>query len=191
MEGIYFIQCGNVKIISKGADKKEQIVRLATVGQALGHRGNGDDEYPVSAIALTGTVVCFFDNNTFNDVLMNNPELAVNLMMFYSRELRKAEIRMKYLMQMNVIEKVVEALLLLKETFGMNEESKCLNISLSRREIAEMIGVTAEQVSREVIILEKRKLISRYKENRIKLIDVPGLKEIIRKYGIEQYAEQK
>src|ERR1035437_2146700 len=52
IEGIYFIQQGNVKIVSKGAAKKEQIVRLATDGHVLGHRGNGDDKYPISAIAL-------------------------------------------------------------------------------------------------------------------------------------------
>jgi CRP-like cAMP-binding protein len=191
VEGIYFIQHGNVKIVSKGVDKKEQIVRLATDGQVLGHRGDGDDKYPVSAVALSDTVVCFIDNNTLNNAFMNNPKLAINLMMFYSRELRKVEIRMKYLMQMNIREKVAEALLLIKEVFGMDQKTKILNVFLSQQEISDMTGMPKNNVCRELNKFEKDKLIIKNGNSSIKLIDVQGLSDFIRKYGTEQYSEQR
>lgn len=191
VEGIYFIQHGNVKIVAKGADNKEQIVRLATDGHVLGHRGYGDDKYPVSAVALSDTIVCFIDNKTLNDALMNNPRLAINLMMFYSRELRKSEIRTKNLMQMDVREKVAEALLIIREIFGMDKKSKNLNTLFSRQEISDMTGITKEAICRELTVFENKKLIARNGTSQLRLLDVPGLKEIIGKYGTEQYVEQR
>ncbi len=183
VEGIYFIQHGNAKIVARGAENRELIVRLATVGHVLGHRGSRDDKYPVSAIALSDTTICFIDNDTLYDVFMNNPKLTLLLVEFYSRELRKTEIRMKYLTQMNVKEKIAEALLFIKEVFGADDDDGTLNVSLTRQEIADLTGVTAEQVSRELGEFEKKKLIIK-KGRGIKLIDEKGLYEIVKKYGV-------
>jgi CRP-like cAMP-binding protein len=191
VEGIYFMQRGFVKLVSKRVDNREQIVRLAAAGQVLGHRGLGDDKYPISAVALNDTTVCFIDNDTLYEVFMNNPKLTLQMMEFYSRELRKTQIRMKYLTQMNVKEKIAEALLFIKEVFGINQNDGTLNVRLTRQEIADMTGVAAEQVSREFGEFIKKKLIVKKGGSGIKLIDIEGLHAIVRKYGIEQYAEQK
>ena len=190
VQGVFFIQRGNIKIVSKGADNKEQIVRLASEG-VLGHRGFGDDKYPISAVALSYSIVCFIDNDILYDVFINNPKFTLQMMEFYSCELRKTEIRMKYLMQMNVKEKIAEALLSLKEVFGINQFDKSLNVYLSRQEIAGMTGGTAEQITKGLGEFEKKKLIVKNGRKGIKLIDENGLREIVRKYGIQQYADQK
>ena len=83
VEGIYIIQQGNVEVISDGADNKEQIIRFVTDGQLVGHRGTGDDKYPISATTLSNTTVCFIDNQTLQDAFINNPTLAVSIMMYY------------------------------------------------------------------------------------------------------------
>jgi len=191
VEGVYFIQKGFVKVVSKRADNREQIVRLAAKGQVLGHRGFGDDKYPISAVALSDTTVCFIDNDTLYEVFMNNPKLTLQMMEFYSRELRKTQIRMKYLTQMNVREKIAEALLFIKEVFGVNKSDGTLNVRLTRQEIADMTGVAAEQVSRDLGEFIKEKLIEKKGGSGIKLIDAKGLYNVVKKYGIEQYSEQR
>src|ERR1035437_9683504 len=80
VEGIYFIQHGKVKVVSKGADKREQIVRTSIDGQVLGHRGFGDDKYPVSAVAISDTTVCFIDNDTLYGAFMEHPKLTLHMM---------------------------------------------------------------------------------------------------------------
>jgi CRP-like cAMP-binding protein len=190
VHGVYFIKHGHVKVIAKGAEKREQIVRLAVKGHVLGHRGLGDDRYPVSAVACTDTTVCFFDNDTLYDAFMNNPKLILQMMEFYSRELRKTEIRMKYLTQMNVQEKIAEALLYVKQVFGVNKTDGTLNVCFTRQEIANLTGTLAEQVSRMLGDFENKKLIVK-KGKGIKLTDEKKLQEIVVKYGIEQYTNQK
>ena len=190
VRGVYFIKTGKVKIIAKGVEKKEQIVRLAIEGHALGHRGLGDDKYPVSAVACIDSTVCFIDNDTLYDAFINNPKLILQMMEFYSRELRKSEIRMRYLTQMNVQEKIAEALLYIKHIFGISANDGTINDCFTRKEIADLTGTLVEQVSRTLGEFEKKKLILK-KGKGIKLISEKKLQEIVVKYGIEQYANQK
>ncbi len=188
--GIYFIQHGKVKIIAHGGDDREQIVRMATDGQIFGHRGLGDDLYTVSAFALSDTVVCFIDNDTMYDAYMHNPKLTYQMLEFYSLELQKAEVRMKYLAQMNVREKVAEALLLIRDVFGTHPADGTLNVCLSRQEIADMTGAMVEQVSRELGEFQKENLIAKTGRSGIVITNVNGMLELIKKYGTEQYATQ-
>src|ERR1035437_393345 len=101
---------------------------------------------------------------------MNNPKLTFQMMEFYSCELRKTEIRMKYLTQMNVQEKITEALLYFKQVFGINTNNGTLNNCFTRKEIADLTGTSVEQVSRTLGEFEKKKLILK-KGKGIKLID--------------------
>jgi len=179
--GIYFIYRGKVKVTIKGENDKEQIVRLAKDGHILGHRGFGDESYPISASAIEDSLLCFVDNTTIFDAFQSNPEFTYHLMMFYSKELRKTEQRIKYLAQMNVTEKVVAAILYIKDTFGWCPEEKTLNVALKRKEIAAIAGTTSEQVSREINALKKEKILGK-KGKIIILKNIEKLKDLIKDY---------
>lgn len=181
--GIYFVQHGKVKIISTGLDGNEQVVRLAADGHVLGHRGYTSETYSIGAIAMTDSIICFFDNHVLYDGFMANPRFTYNLMMFYSRELRKIEQRIKYFAQMTVMEKVAFALLYIWETFGLDEHEKSLKISLSRQEIANIAGTTADQVSRQITLLKNEKAIST-KGKKIFITNQDLLKNMISRYEL-------
>ena len=185
--GIFFINQGKVKVVSSGLNDKMQIVRLANDGQLLGHRGYGGETYPISAIAIEDSDICFVDNDTLYDAFMANPKFTFEMMMFYSRELRKTEIRIKYLAQMTVREKVAMALLFIKDSFESDNNKGEQNIILTREEIASITGTNTDQISRfisefrssdiletsgkKIIIKDERKLrkmIESY-ENSLKL----------------------
>lgn len=157
--GIYFVQHGKVKVISTSLDGKEQVVRLAADGHILGHRGYGNETYPIGAVAMTDSVICFFDNNILYDAFMANPKFTYHLMMFYSKELRKVEQRIKFFAQMTVMEKVAFALLYIMETFGLDKDEQSLSIPLPRQEIASIAGTTADQVSRQITLLKSEQAI--------------------------------
>jgi len=190
VEGMYFIQQGKVKVLTSGFQDHEQIVRLATDGHILGHRGLGHEVYPISAVAMTTSLVCFVDNATLNNSFTQNPQLPMALMMFYSRELRKVELRMKYLGQMNVREKIAEALLYINAVFGTSPEDGALNISSCRQEIASLTGTSADQVTKQLKDFMTEKLIVKLKR-RIKLINPKGLEKIVRQFGVDELFKQQ
>lgn len=179
--GIYFIKEGKVKVTSSGSKNKEQIVRLANAGHILGHRGFGGDFYPVSAVAMEETTLCFFENKILYDAFMENPKFTYGLMMFYSQELRKAEVRMKHLTQMNVREKTADALLFLMDTFGIDKPTQTLNVVVSREEISEIAGTSVGQIIHNLSDLEKEKIIAK-KGKLIQILDEGKLKSIVSGY---------
>src|ERR1035437_2954045 len=140
MLGIHFIQKGGVKVVTPSLNGREQLVRLASDGDILGHRVLGNDKYYCNAIAMMDTNVCFVESNVFRNICMNSPDFAYNLILFYALELRRTELRVKYHAQMNIREKVAEAFVYLNEIFGTNPKTKTLNIELSRQEIADTAG---------------------------------------------------
>jgi CRP-like cAMP-binding protein len=182
--GIHFIQQGGVKVVTTSLHGREQIVRLAKEGQILGHRGLGKTSYYFNSVALVDTLVCLIENELFYDACMHCPEFACSLIFFYASELRRAELRVKYQAQMNVREKVAMAFVYSNEVFGINSETRMLNISLSRQDLADIAGTTAGQVTRQLSDFEKEKLIAR-KKRAIKLLNIKGLENIVKDYKID------
>ncbi len=178
--GIYFIYKGKVKITVTGENNKEHIVRLANDSHVVGHMAYGFENYPLGATALDDCNICFIDNKTLNELLLDSPTFAITMMHFYASELRKAEIRIKYISQMTVREKVIYSLVYLIETFGLTKENM-LDVEISRQEVAEIAGTTAEQVSREISVLTKEKIITTQKK-RIIINSYKKLQEFVKTY---------
>ncbi len=69
-------------------------------------------------------------------------------MKLFSHDLGKAEHKMTDLAQKPVRERMAEALLFLKETYGTESDGKTLSITLSREEIANVVGTATETAIR-------------------------------------------
>ena len=158
MQGLYFIFSGKAKVLKTGIYGKEQIVRLTKEGDTIGFRGFGtSNRYLISAAAIEDTVLCNFSNEVMQDILKTIPEFTYDLMLFYAQELNKSENNVKKIAQMNVRERVIDTLLYLHRKFGQTKN--VINISLSRKEIADFTGTTDEQITRVISSLKKEELI--------------------------------
>ncbi len=146
--GIYFIYEGTVKVHKHWGNEKELIVRFAKKGDIVGHRGLGKENfYPVSATALEPVTVCFIDLDFFRASLKVNHNFIYELMMFYAKELQESEKNMRNLAHMPVKGRIAQALLALKDKFGINEEG-FIDLVLSRQDLASFAGTTYETVFR-------------------------------------------
>jgi CRP-like cAMP-binding protein len=183
--GVFFIQKGKVKVFSSGLNNREQIVRFAADGHILGHRGIGHDVYPVSAVSMEDSYICFIRNETLNEMFMANPKFPIALMMYYSRELRKLENRMKNMAQMNIRGKIAETLLLMLDHFGLNALNE-LNVPFSREDLARTAGSTRQQVVMQLTEFEKDGYIEKHGK-KIALTNTQGLQKIICEFS--QYTE--
>jgi CRP-like cAMP-binding protein len=178
VKGIYFIEAGKVKVLSGFNGKDEKIIRIAGNDMILGHRGIHYKHYHISAEALTDTTLTFLPINIFIKIIKANPNMAVYLLNFFIEELREAEERMDSLLNFDPKKRVALVLLKLIDCFGYaNKNSNLLSFTLSRADIANMIGTTYETVIRTLANLEKLNLIELIgKEIAIK--NISKLKEI-------------
>lgn len=158
--GIYFVYKGSVKVHKKWGDR-ELIVRFATEGKIIGHRGLGtkNSVYPISATALETTTVCFVELDFFLATLKVNHDLAYKLLMFFADELQESERRMRDLALSPVKSRLAGALLQLSNIFGVDETGH-INVELSRQDLASFTGATYETVFRTMNELLQENLIS-------------------------------
>lgn len=147
VKGVYVILSGKVKIDMSWGSKKH-ILRLASDGDLLGHRGFGIYEtYQINATALAPTTVCFVDTGFFKTLLKTNHDLLWKLNFFFAEELQRSEQKMKNMANMPVKCRVASGLIEIKDAFGL-EEDGTLKFSMSRKDMAAMTGSTYETVIR-------------------------------------------
>ena len=157
--GIFCVNSGKIKITQSGDEGKEQIVRFAKDGDILGYRTIlSGDKYSSSATAIDDSSICFIPKNTFFNLIGKNANLSMEIMKLLSHDLKMAEHKITDLAQKPVRERMAEALLFLKETYGYENDNATINVILSREEIANMVGTTRETATR---------LLSEFKDDSI------------------------
>jgi CRP-like cAMP-binding protein len=149
--GIFFLYAGYVKVHKQWVGQKDLILRFATPGDILGHRGlGGIDNYPVTATALEDSQLCYIPNDFLDSSLKANPTLTYKLMHFYAAELHRTEQRMRDMVHMEVKGRIAGALL----------ELAAIPLTVTRQDIASYAGTTYETVFKFFNELTKAKTIS-------------------------------
>lgn len=158
--GLFCVYNGKVKLSKLGKDGKEQIVRFSKTGDIMGYRSLLSSEpYQATATAMEDSHVCIITKDNFLKVTGENPKLSLKLIQLLSQDLKTAEQHLIDVAQKTVRERISESLLLLKATFGLKEDNKTINISMSRSEIADMAGTTTESAIRTLAQLSEDKII--------------------------------
>ncbi len=176
IEGLFFINEGKVKVSTRTTKGNTRIIRLASNSDILGHRGFGGDwTYSINAQALAPTAITFIPIKIFNQTVKTNPEFGFYMMMFFAEELRTSEKLAKQLPVKNFIAYVVHANY---KVFGFDQDSSTkLSFSLSRKDIANMAGISCESAVRALLSLSADKII-RLDNKEIHILDLEALFEL-------------
>lgn len=147
--GIYCVNRGKIKLVKLGEDGKEQILRLIKPGDLMGYRALlSGDRYSASAIVMEDSGICFIPKELFMGVLQKDGVLSMEIMKLLSDDLRKAETSITHLAQKPVRERLAEALLFIKETYGFEEDGKTIALKITREELANIVGTATETTIR-------------------------------------------
>ncbi len=174
-QGLYCIHDGKVKVHKVGEEGREQIVRFAKQGDALGYRALLSDEpYNASATTLEDSLICFIPRSEFMEILQKNQNLSIRTIQKLTGDLKFAETRMINMNQKHVRERVADALLMLRDCYGLEEDGQTISAHLTRREIGNIAGTTIETAIRMISELKKEGII----ENRGKKIRIRDLRAL-------------
>lgn len=160
VRGIYFIEEGEIKVLSNFGKNEKKILRFAGRGTIIGHRGFNTKKYPVSAETLTDSILAFIPNEVFINILKSNPELCLYMLGFMTEELQAAEARMISLLVLSPKFRIAKILLECIDVFGYGlVSSRKLSYTPSRKDLANFAGTTYETVIRTLSYFEKKGII--------------------------------
>jgi len=176
ISGFYCVHSGIIKVYKTGFDGKEQIIRFAKAGEIIAYRSVLSNEVAcTSARVIEDCQVCFIPSEILTEFIKTNPAYSLELLRLACHELGEANSFITDIAQKTVRERLAEILLLLVSDFGLDEKNY-LRISLTREELANIVGTATESVIR---------LLSEFKSDR--LVELDGRKiGIINKKGLEK-----
>jgi CRP-like cAMP-binding protein len=177
LTGFYCITKGILKIYKTGIDGKEQIIRFVKKGDIIAFRSLLSQELAcTTAKVIDDAVLCHIPYHTLLFLLQNNWKFSHWMIQILCRELREANDYITDIAQKTVRERLAEVLLLLKDSFDV-DDSNTLQISLTREELANMVGTATESVIRLLSEFKQDGLIE-LKGRRVKFNDVASLRRL-------------
>lgn len=180
--GIYCVASGTVAIRKVDAEGNAVLVQLGYPGDTLGYRGIllGENRRS-SAEALGPSKVCFIDKQMIRSLLDKNPALGLQFLRRVTADLDDAHAKLVQNATFSNRTKFVHLLLVLMNRHGRTatDGSRVMQLPLSRRDMASMIGARHETLSRIIGRLEEDG-IARFSGRTVHVVQPSSLLDEIR-----------
>ncbi|MCC7303328.1 MAG: response regulator [Bacteroidia bacterium] len=158
--GIFFLSEGKVKTFRINADGKEFITGLFQPGDFFGYNALLEGlSYQDSATALEEVELVFIPKEDFSSLLSSSRELAVKFIRMLSNNIREMEERLLKLAYNSVRKRVAEALVMLHDKYK-SEGPDPFKITISRDDLANIVGTASETVIRTLSDFKEEQLIA-------------------------------
>jgi len=172
ISGIYIVLKGVLKVYKEGIDGKEQIIRFAKPYDLIAFRSVLSGESAcTTAKTLDDCTLAYIPQETLFFLVKHNGQFSLELLQLACRELGEANEYITDIAQKTVRERLAEILVHLKDSFGLDITNE-LQLSLTREELANIVGTATESVIR---------LLSEFKAD--KYIEINGRKIKILNYN--------
>ena len=161
-EGVYCIQSGLVGIRQLDADGNEALLRLCKPGETIGYRALlSNSEHTHFAEILAPSHICFIDRSIVSNLLAKNPIIGERFLVRTLKELNEVEENFVRQRSLKVRTRLLHCLMVLFDQYGSGDDKDgyVLNIPVSRKDLASLIGVAPESVSRTISHLEEDNLV--------------------------------
>lgn len=172
---LLFVLSGKLKIYKEGSGGRIHIIRVALPHDFLGYRPFfAHQDYQTSAVALESAQVAHLSLSMLNDMMHTNAELACFFVNELAHHLGTAHERTVNLTQKHIRGRLAEALLFLRDAYGLEEDGCTLSIYLSREDMASLSNMTTSNAIRNLSAFAQERMIA-IDGRKIKLIDEEAL----------------
>lgn len=152
-DGIYCFRNGLVGMRRIDTNGNSFLLRLSYPGETLGYRAlMAGSEHSDSAEVLKPSLVCFIDRDTIFSLLGKNPSLCFRFLSRAAKDAETAEEKYLQNITLTVRARFAHLLLVLQSRYAEASEDGVvfLDLPLSRQDLAAMIGVRPETMSRTI-----------------------------------------
>ena len=156
---LYFLCAGAVKLVRSESSGRQRIVRVISAPDIIGDRSLiAGQPYAATAIVKADARVCAIEAGRFWKYWGDNPQTAQIFARRLARRLGQADEIASDMALRTSRQRLAKHLLALHESAGGS--GPALTLSESRQELAFLLGMAPEALSRELSHLVKRRLIA-------------------------------
>ena len=179
-EVLYCLISGKVKIYKDGVGGRSQTIRLYKPVEYFGYRAYvARQRFLTTAAAIEHSVIARFPLSLLTEFVRSNNEMAWFVIQTWARLLGQSDERTVNLTQKHIRGRLAEALLFLRDNYGLEEDGSTLSIYLSREDLANLSNMTTSNAIRTLSAFASERLVA-IDGKKIKLINVSELERISR-----------
>lgn len=163
--GIIFVVKGRIKTYKTNEDGKEFITGIHKDADFIGYIDLIEDsEYRESAEAMDESEIVIIPRQDFFSLLYSNRDVAAKFIKLLSNNLQETEDRLLNLAYNSVRKRVADALITLQQRYQASKDQQS-GFSVSREDLASMVGTATESVIRTLSDFKEEKLIDIREKN--------------------------
>ncbi|MGE5701071.1 MAG: Crp/Fnr family transcriptional regulator [Clostridia bacterium] len=184
-EEFFIVKYGTVKIF-RFDRSREVILALFREGDYFGEMAvlQKHEVRSASAQTLDACVLYAMKRKDFEHLLESNPRLTLKLVESLMDRLRKANEQIEDLTFLDARSRIIKNLLNLAEEHGVTQDDgRLIDLKLTHQQIADMVGTVRETVTKVLLELQDKALISVDKK-KILLKDLPALESLIQSHTL-------
>ncbi|WP_394753660.1 fumarate/nitrate reduction transcriptional regulator Fnr [Crenothrix sp.] len=177
---LYAVKSGSFRSFITDDDGSEQTIGFYLPGELMGLDALQHGRSTCTIIALETSTVCELPLSRLNELCSQIPNLQHQMMRVLGKEITSDHDKIIMLSHRTAKEKIATFLLLLSRRYaGLGFSSTEFNLTMSRQDIANFLGLSNETVSRQFTELNKDGVIT-VKQRGIQINNMASLKGIVK-----------
>ncbi len=146
---IFALNVGLVKLVKSLENGKERITRILFPGDFFGLEALDEENYPLTAVVLEDSEICSVPREQFFTFLRSNPDISLDMIRLLMREIAEVRTQMTNMSFKDARMRVATFVLsLISIDEDRRANSSSLTLPVSSQEIAEILELSPETVSR-------------------------------------------
>lgn len=179
-ESIYFIRSGTFKTCRIDEDGYEQVLTFAIRGEVLGWDALCQDRHPCSALALEDSSAYVLLRRQLPAIAAAVPSFSRSLQRSGSLALSRSQELVDAIVAVASEVRLARFLLQLSRQMAASGQSpRRFHLRMGRRDIASLLGVAHETVSRSFTALSLSRLVA-VSDREVEILDIDGLRAFAR-----------
>ena len=177
-ENLWVLLKGKVKKTKEGVGGRVQILRLIRPVQYFGYRAHfAQEPYVSSAAAFEASLLGAIPLKIVDDLITKNNDLAWFFIRQLSHDLGGSDTKIVNLTQKHIRGRLAEALIVLRDHYGYEDDNATLKIYMAREDLANLSNMTTSNAIRTLSTFVTEKIIV-VDGRRIKILNEPMLSKI-------------
>lgn len=177
---LYIVRSGNIRIVLPSSTGDEVSPAILTERDFFGEMALLDGmPRSADAVAMEPSELYALNREDFLSFLKNNEQAIKSIFSFLSMRLRKTDDLLEDVCFLTISTRLARRLVDLAESYGHadeNDGSLNIDLRLTQKDLASMVGVTRESINKELRVLREKDLVSTT-GNTIKILNMERLKK--------------